>query len=215
MKKLKKKDFIALDPSEIGRLRAPQLRELLRGARQLYNAQASTFKKYEGKVWSPALDKMEDYYDEKGIRKISRMKVADMRNEIFRLQEFFEAKTSTVPGARKVMADQDRRIFGSDEKNRPLKRMTLEQRTNFWAAYNEFISMESEQYVRDMTSSAIQEFLGQMVIESAKKADDFWLDRGTVDELKERLRKKKAQEEWELGEFDYDGGDVFSGKRSY
>ena len=115
-KKLTKKNFVSLDPSAIGKLKAPQLREILRGARQLYNAQSSTFKKYSDTVWSPALDKMNDYYDEKGKRNVSRMNMSDMRNEVFRLQEFFDSDTSTVPGARRVMADQDRRIFGTDSK---------------------------------------------------------------------------------------------------
>ncbi len=213
-KKLTKKNFVNIDPSSIGKLKAPQLREILRGARQLYNAQSSTFKKYSDTVWSPALDKMNDYYDEKGKRNVSRMKMSDMRNEVFRLQEFFESDTSTVPGARKVMADQDRRIFGTDSKGRPVERMTLQQRTDFWAAYNEFISLESESYVRDMTSNAIQQYLGQIVLDAVKNTDDhFEFDMGTFHELRIRLAERQQQEEWERARYDF-SSDLLSGKRS-
>jgi D-alanine-D-alanine ligase len=34
---------------------------------------------------------------------------------MIRIQEFFESKTSTIPGTRKVALEQDVRIFGVDE----------------------------------------------------------------------------------------------------
>lgn len=214
MAKLRKKDFLNLSPSEIGRLKSPELRELLRGARQLYMSQEKVFKKYEGSLYSNALEKMQDYYDDKGQKKVSSMKVNDMRNEVFRLQEFFESESSTVPGARKIAIEQDKRIFGVNEKGKPTRRMTLEQRTSFWAAYSEFVGMEKESYVRNMGSNTIQQYLGQMIIESAKtKEDDLWFSAGDFKELKRRIEEQKNQEEWEMS--NYDGGNIGSGKRPY
>ena len=214
MAKLTKKNFVMLDPSEIGRLKATELRELLRGARQLLINQEKIFKRYEKNVFSPALDKMQDYYENNGHQSVSRMKVSKMRNELFRLQEFFSSRSSTIPGARKIAIEQDRRIFGIDEKGKPSHRMTIEQRTNFWAAYNEFVSMEEESYIRNMGSNTIQQYLGQMVIESSKsREDDLWFSYGDFKELKRRLEKEKEESDWETSNYEYEDSDVFSGKR--
>ena len=224
MAKITKKNLVKMSPSEIGKLKAPELRVLLRGARQLFSNQEKTFDKYENSVFSPALDKMRDYYDRVGKRQTSKMNMSDMRNEVFRIQEFFESKTSTVPGARKVALEQDRRIFGvktdsgisyTEKSGKPISRMTLEQRTNFWASYNEFISMESANYVRNMGSNTIQSYLGEIILESAKRHpdSDFMFTAGDFKELNRRLEKQKAQEEWEMANYEYGDSDVFSGKR--
>lgn len=217
MARLTKKNFIRLDASAIGRLKAPELRELLRGARNLFTQQEKTFNRYKNSVYSPALDKMQDYYDANGQQAVSYMRVAKMRNEIFRLQEFFDSQSSTVPGARKIMAEQDRRIFGETASGRPAKRMTLEQRTAFWSAYNEFVNMEKASYVRNMGSDTIQQYLGQMVIESAKTKGVDSIPFGMADfsELKRRLEEQRAQEEWEMSNYEYGANDVLSGKRPY
>ena len=224
MAKLTKKKLVNMNPSEIGKLKSPELRELLRGARQLYTNQEKTFNKYEESVFSPALDKMKDYYDRVGKRQVSRMNMSAMRNELFRIQEFFDARTSTVPGARKVALEQDRRIFGvqtdsgisyTEKAGKPTSRMTLEQRINFWAAYNEFVSMEKANYVRNMGSNTIQTYLGEMILESARRhpQDDFMFTAGDFRELKRRLEEQKAQEEWEMSNYEHGNSDVFSGKR--
>lgn len=217
MAKLTKKNFLRLDPSAIGKLKAPELRELLRGARQLFSNQEKTFKRYEKSVFSPALDKMQNYYEDNGQQSVSRMRVSKMRNEIFRLQEFFESQSSTVPGARKIAMEQDKRIFGVNEKGKPAQRMTLEQRTDFWAAYNEFISMQKESYVRNMGSDTIQQYLGQMVIEASKRKgeDDFNFTMGDFNELRRRLEEQRAEEDWEMSNYEYGDSDVLSGKRPY
>ena len=215
MAKLNKRNFIRLDASAIGRLKAPELRELLRGARNLFTQQEKIFKKYENSVYSPALEKMQDYYDANGTQAVSRMRVSNMRNEIFRLQEFFDSQSSTVPGARKIAIDQDKRIFGETSSGRPVKRLNLEQRTSFWAAYNEFVNMEKASYVRNMGSNTIQQYLGQMVVEAAKKTDDFYFTAGDFKELKRRLEEQRAQEEWEMSNYEYGANDVLSGKRPY
>lgn len=214
MARLTKKKLLSLEPSQIGKLKAPELRELLRGARNLYTAQEKKFKKYENSVFSPALDKMQNFYDDGGKQNVSRMRVSKMRNEIFRLQEFFDSDTSTIPGARKVAIEQDKRIFGETDAGKPQKRMTLEQRTNFWSLYKEFTSLESESYVRNMGSNTIQQFLGQMVIESKKFDGDLEMDRGTFNELKRRLEERQEQEEWEMSNYEYGDSEVFSGKWS-
>lgn len=217
MAKLTKKTFLRLDPSAIGKLKAPELRELLRGARQLFSNQEKTFKRYEKSVYSPALDKMQSYYEDNGQQSVSRMRVSKMRNEIFRLQEFFDSQSSTVPGARKIQIEQDKRIFGINEKGKPAQRMTLEQRTNFWAAYDEFVKMQKESYVRNMGSDTIQQYLGQMVIDASKRSgrDYGFGSMSDYEELRRRLEEQRAEEDWEMSNYEYGDGDVLSGKRPY
>ena len=213
MVKLTKKKIVDTSPSNIGKMKNAELRQFLRAARQLFNTQQKTFKKYEKTVYSPALDKMEDYYDSNGKKSVSRMTTSQLRNEIFRLQEFFDSESSTVPGARKIATEQDRRIFGVDEKGNPVRRMTLQQRSDFWAAYQEFVSMQKESYIRNMGSNTIQQYLGEMIIESSKKSGNSeFINYSNFEELKRRIEKQKAQEDWEMVE-DYGDSDIFSGKR--
>ena len=121
MAKITKKKFLNMTPSQIGKMTGPQLRTLLRGVRQLFNAQEKTFSRQKN-LYSFALDNMQDYYQENGKANVNSMRVNKMRNELFRLQEFFESKSSTVPGTRKINIEQDRRIFGTNESGKPLQR---------------------------------------------------------------------------------------------
>lgn len=213
MAKLTKKRLVNLSPSDIGKMKRPELREILRGARNLFNAQESVFKKYEGKVWSGALEKMQDFYDE-GKRAVSRMTVNQMRNELFRLQDFFESRSSTLPGARSIMKEQDERIFGINEKTgKPKSRLTMDERTKFWAAYNEFKLINKESYVRNMGSNTIQQYLAEKVVESRGKGKKFEPSASFFESLKRELEERKSEEDWE--DNDWDGnGVIFSGKRN-
>ena len=97
------------------------------------------------------MEKMKDFYEDRGKNAPSRMNMNQMRNEVFKLQEFFEAETSTVPGARRVQAEQDRRIFGTDSRGRAKNRMTVEERTDFWKVFEEYkkMSQNAKQGARD------------------------------------------------------------------
>lgn len=202
-----------MEPSEIGKMKLKELRPLLRDMRKEYQKQAAVFAKHESTVWSPALEKMQDYYEAKPMDTVvSKMKIDNVRNELFRLQDFFQARTSTLKGTRDVMREQDARIFGINEATgRPNKRMTLSQRIDFWAAYNEFVGMEKAGYVRDMTSGKIQTFLGEMVIEKGR-SNLFAFTSGELRELKRRLAKDKEQSDWEQSQYEEFENSVLSGK---
>lgn len=217
MPKFLKKSFLAMEPAELGKLKLTEARALLRQARAAYEKQEKTFAKYENSVWSPALEKMQDYYDDVGKNPISKMRLSKVQSELFRLQDFFGSETSTVPGARRVMMEQDRRIFGTSEKTgKPIRRMTLDERTEFWAAYNEFINMEKEAYVRNMGSNTIQTFLGQIILEKNKKGDGYsGFDYSDFKELRRRIARDREREEWEMSSYESGDSDVLSGKRSY
>ena len=207
MAKITKRSFLKLDPSQIGKMKSPELRELLRGARNLFNQQEKTFKRYEKSVFSPALNKMRDFYEDRGKNAPSRMNMNQMRNEVFKLQEFFEADTSTVPGARRVQAEQDRRIFGTDSRGRAKNRMTVEERTNFWTVFEEYKKMRPADVLEQ--SNIVQQAIGQILIENDKI--DFNME--TVQKLMDKVEGQRQRFNWEM-DVSYDGtGSVFTGNR--
>ena len=209
MARLTKRKFLDITPSQIGKMKVPELRELLRGARQLYNNQSKAFKKYDSTVYSQAYDKMETYYEETGKKAPSRMNLNQMRQEVFRLEEFFDSKTATVPGARQVAADVNRRIFGEDKRGRPNYRMSIDESKRLWAIYEEFKKMRPQD-VFDQ-STLVQQYLGQMLIHGNQL--DFNAENMTkLANLVDNAGKRAS------GEMDvnYDGSStVLSGTRPY
>lgn len=207
MARITKSKLLKLTPSEIGKMKSPELRELLRGVRNLFNHQEKTFKRYEKSVFSPALEKMRDFYEDRGKNAPSRINMNQMRNEIFKLQEFFEADTSTVPGARRVQAEQDRRIFGTDSRGRAKKRMTVEERTNFWTVFEEYKKMRPADVLEQ--SNIVQQAIGQILIENGKI--DFNME--TLQKLMDKVEEQRQRFNWEM-DVSYEGtGSVFTGNR--
>lgn len=207
MARITKRSFLKLDPSQIGKMKSPELRELLRGVRNLFTQQEKTFKRYEKSVFSPALEKMRDFYEDIGKNAPSRMNMNQMRNEVFKLQEFFEAETSTVPGARRVQAEQDRRIFGTDSRGRAKNRMTVEERTNFWTIFEEYKKMRPADVLEQ--SNIVQQAIGQILIENDKI--DFNME--TLQKLMDKVEGQRQRFNWEM-DVSYEGtGSVFTGNR--
>lgn len=207
MARITKRSFLKLDPSQIGKMKSPELRELLRGVRNLFTQQEKTFKRYEKTVFSPAMEKMKDFYEDRGKNSPSRMNMNQMRNEVFKLQEFFEAETSTVPGARRVQAEQDRRIFGTDSRGRAKNRMTVEERTNFWTVFEEYKKMRPADVLEQ--SNIVQQAIGQILIENDKI--DFNME--TLQKVMDRVEGQRQRFNWEM-DVDYEGsGSVFTGNR--
>lgn len=210
MARITKRSFLNLNPSDIGKLKAPELRELLRGARNLFTQQEKTFDRYKKSVYSPALDKMEDFYEDRGKQAPSRMNMNQMRNEVFRLQEFFDSDTSTVPGARRVQAEQDRRIFGTDKRGRAKYRMTVEQRSQLWSIFEEYKKMRPSDVMEQ--SNIVQQAIGQILIENDKI--DFSME--TLNKVMDKVIDQRQRFNWEMDGVDYDGEEpVFTGKRPY
>lgn len=220
-----KKKLLNLTPSEIGKMKSPELRSLLRGARQLWNSQSSTFEKYSQKVYSPAYDKMQDYYLYHGREKevtrggiefheivpenMSHMTLNEMRQEVFRLQEFFDSKTSTVPGARKVTSDMAKRIFG-EKRGRPAANLSVDEWRQFWSLYEEYKKQKPSDTQEQ--SNLVQQALGQMVLQDLDLSGKMpRFGQPALDELKDRVSKRRSVE---MNNYD-GGGTVYSGKRPY
>lgn len=179
-------DYIRnLDPAEVSKMSKREIVSLLKQARSIYDKKTEILDKYSEKVYSPAKEKMDAYYKASGKPSPSKISRNRAYNEIFQIQNFFNAKTSTLKGAREVMRDQDARIFGLTKSGRPKKRMTTEQRTRFWELYEDFISTnKTAEYV--FGYSNIWQELGNIVIKG-KSGDKLEL----FETLEERLLKNQ------------------------
>lgn len=141
--------------------------EMLRQFREKFRFREKAFNRAGKNVYSPALEKMEDYYDRNGERSPEKMTVHQIRSELFHIQEFFKSKTGDVKGAREVMREQDIRIFGENSRGNPVRRMTIEERTKFWSVYEEFLSTYKNAEAI-YGSEKIQQYLGSLTIGNRK-----------------------------------------------
>lgn len=212
MAKLTKRRFLNLDPSQIGKMKVPELRELIRGARNLFLQQEKVFERNKEKVYSPALDKMRDFYEDRGKKAPSKMNMNQMRGEAFRLQEFFQADTSTVPGARKVLRDQSIRIFGTDSRGRPRYTPTVEQWTKIWKLFSEYKNLRPADVLEQ--SNIVQQAVGSVVIDAYKQGHDIDLSSAALQQIEERLNEERQRLNWEM-DVDYGDSGVSSIKRPY
>lgn len=180
--------------------------DLLRKMRIKFQTKSKQLEKVSEKVYSPALEKMDAYYED-GKNSLSRITMNKAKSEIFQLQDFFNAETSTVTGARKVMREQDLRIFGTTPKGMPKKRMTVEQRTKFWSFYKEFLNTyKTSEYIYG--SNKIQQFLGDMFIKSKRgNSSSTELSEENFNSLLSSLQLSIEEQE----EYEYGDNDVFSG----
>ena len=195
-----------LTPSEIGKMSKSQSVDLLRKMRTKFQTRNKQLEKAGGIVYSPALEKMDAYYED-GRKSLSKITMNQAKSEIFQLQDFFKAETSTVAGARKVMKEQDARIFGTTPKGTPKKRMTVEQRTKFWSFYKEFLNTyKTAEYIYG--SNKIQQFLGDMFIKSKRgNCSSTELSEENFNSLLSSLQLSIEEQE----EYEYGDNDVFSG----
>ena len=115
--------------------------------------------------------------------------------------------TSTVPGARRVQAEQDRRIFGTDSRGRAKNRMTVEERTDFWKVFEEYKKMRPADVLEQ--SNIVQQAIGQILIENDKI--DFNME--TLQKVMDRVEGQRQRFNWEM-DVNYEGsGSVFTGSR--
>ena len=208
--KLSRKKIKNFSPSKIGKMKVPELREFVRGARNLFNQQMKTFSQYSDKLYSPALDKMEQFYDE-NKRAPSKMKLSELRKEAFKLKDFFSSETSTVPGARKIQREQDIAIFGADKRGRPKHRMAPDERSKFWSLYDEYKRMRPSDIFE--ASGFVQQMLGQMMLENSMLDFNSKTFADLEFRIRDAMRIKWEEENWEMIDSYERMDDIFSGKK--
>lgn len=162
----------SMDASEISKLDQKHAAELLRQFREKFRYRQKAFDRAGKNVYSPAMEKMEGYYERNGVQSPESMNVNRIRSELFHIQEFFNSKTADVSGARKVMREQDARIFGVNERGVPRYRMTIEERTKFWSVYEEYLNTFKADETR-YGSNKIQQFLGDITINDRGRKNMF------------------------------------------
>lgn len=146
--------------------------EKLRQFREKFRYRQKAFDRAGKNVYSPAMQKMEEYYERNGTPSPDSMNINRIRSELFHIQEFFNAKTGDVSGARKVMREQDARIFGVSDRGVPLHRMTIEERTKYWAVYEEFLNTFKNAESK-YGSTRIQQYLGDLTISDRGRKNIF------------------------------------------
>lgn len=181
-----------LDPSELGKMSKSELRNLLKEARKIYDKKAEKLDKVRDRVFSPALRYMEQYYSDAGREPVTLMSQRKAQNEIIQIQGFLNAKTSNVSQARKVGTEQDMMIFGPSEKRPtiPAHRMTVEERTAFWDAYQEFLNQNKTADLQFSYKTIMQE-IGQRIIAGRrkKKSSGKYIDYGSFPEIMAKLER--------------------------
>lgn len=155
-----------MTPEALGKLSKEQSKDLLRQFRQKYQVRAEQLERWEGRVYSYAKDKMDDYYANAKNTNIETMSRNQLQNELFQIQAFFNSETSSVQGAKRVAREQDVRIFG-ETGNRAKHRMSVEDRRKFWALYEEFLN-QNPTATTAYTSGKIQQYIGQMIKDKSK-----------------------------------------------
>lgn len=198
-KKIGKKSFISIDPSEISHLTRVDAIPLLKQIRSLFKKQASTFEKNPN-VYSWAYEKMSEWYEEHGEVNLSAIKKKDAIAELARLQDFFKAKTSTLKGSKQVIEEQSKRIFGVDENGKTKYKMNQAQSRTFWTLYNEYQNLSTTGFVKNMNSNTIQQVIGEMLIErksfkDRRQREEEYFTGGDFREIERRLQKRKELEE--------------------
>ena len=180
-------------------VKSGKAQEMLRQFREKFRYREKAFQRAGKNVYSPALEKMEEYYQRNGVQSPESMKVNTIRSELFHIQEFFNSETADVKGARKVMREQDARIFGVNARGTPNYRMTIEERTKFWETYNEFVNT-FKNYESIYGSDRIQQFLGEMTISGRKEKGVFKKGAiglmATMNKLQKKLKEDKQGEDW-------------------
>lgn len=157
----------SMSASEIAKLDRKRAEELLRQFREKFRYREKAFDRAGKNVYSPALEKMQNYYERNGVQSTKSMNVNKIRSELFHIQEFFNSETGDVKGARRVMREQDARIFGTNQRGTPNRRMTIEERTKFWSVYEEFLkTYKNAEAIYG--SDKIQQYLGDMTISNRR-----------------------------------------------
>lgn len=192
-----------LDWDVVGRSSTTELASILRQARSQFKRREKAIIR-SGEI-SGALEAYRDA-DTGQVDRILRNPSGKDRNqmlrELARYEAFFQAKTSTATGIRKVNREQDISIFGADANGRPKYEMSDEERKKFWSIYKEF-----EHQYRDRmtayTSESVKQLLGEITIQNPYETDpSVWLNQLFI--RAEAMLGNKVQ-------FDEEGGyEIFS-----
>lgn len=114
-----------------------ELRDYLKIFRSGYSRRVAAINRRG--IYSYAQDALENSMPKEMMSvKLTELNRNQLLFQIAAYQKFFNDVTSTIQGIKKVNREQDARIFGTYKNGLPRKRMTEEQRKEFWRLYDEF-----------------------------------------------------------------------------
>lgn len=184
----------------------PELRKLTRKvanltARRLSSIERQGYFSYAGDKLREELSKRE-----KPINKMNRFELSAL---IADYHHFWQAKTSTVRGAREELASQSGRIFGRDARGRPTRIMTRAEASAVWALKDEFERVYHDTARYD--SNRIQAVIGEVMIQrgNVNFADQNVMDY--LDTVRTRLEEDYLREEEEYARKVREMDEVFHG----
>lgn len=98
------------------------------------------------------------------IRKpVDKMTRNQLLLEFAAYSSFFNSQTSSIKGIRKVNLEQDKRLFGTDNRGIPLRRMSSAERERFWEVYDEFAVQKKASFT-NFGYNQVQEYITKMVV---------------------------------------------------
>lgn len=107
--------------------------------------------------------------------------------EIARYQKFFNDETSSVEGIKRVNREQDIRIFGTDSRGRPIRTMTQEERTRYWALYDEYLN-QNPNSTSKYGSESVQQTLADALFSGDRDTG------GTITEILNKVEQKLSEQ---------------------
>lgn len=133
------------------------LNDILTRMKTEYDRKVSQFD--NAGVFSHAVDKTSAIISNRSIKDMS---YNERIHELSVYVDFLNAKTSTLKGAEEVNREQDIRIFGADAAGHAKRRMTDQQRKDYWDLIDEFASQKSTIVASFASTQRIQEVIGEM-----------------------------------------------------
>lgn len=198
-KKLTKAEKISRIPAEeMSKKSADELRGYLKTLQTGYKRRVGSFKR-KGLV-SYAQIAFEESY--KSRRPISEMSRNQLLMGVVAYSKFFNEMTSTEKGIKLVNLEQDLRLFGTDERGRPLRVLSTKEREKFWRLYDKYKNENKAEFY-SAYSEKVQQVLADLDFTSVSDIQE------EIDKLFAELTKRVQQE---LDEENVNGRNVHSGR---
>lgn len=126
--------------------------------------------------------------------------------EFFRYAQFFNSDTSSIEGIKNVNSQQDKRLFGTDQKGRPNYRMTNEERILFWDTYEEYKNQFPADVNQVYSSEYVQQYVADALFGQGRISSVGLVD--FLSQVRNLIQDGKIEEDME------NVPNVFSGRRT-
>lgn len=157
-----------LTSSQIGNLDDSMAENLLNDMLGKLHNRQDQYAKAGQLFYSPAYQKLQEGLQIWNYSQVDDANLNAKKRAIKLLRNFFNAETSTVKGARRVMIEQDKLIFGVNEKGATNNRMNYQERSKFWSIAEEYERSHGAQYA--LNYRTIWDVISDMVIDDRDRS---------------------------------------------